>query len=267
MRGMREFGNALMTAVLSIVLTLGSLSISLVGFSSEEDFVPTNTAVFVPPPVTATNTLPPTSTPIIAVDTPTATSTNTLVPVVCQPPAGWIAITIQSGDTVEGIAASYRIPRDQLLASNCLIGNESLIVGKSIFVPPAPTSTKTVCVPGRAGWILGHTVVRGDTFYNIGARYGLSATDINSANCRSSDLIYAGEVLYVPNVPTRTPTNTPPPGVTFTPAPALTEPLTQTPLPFTFTPVPTKTPIPETPTTAPSPSAVPTQTASPTNTP
>lgn len=262
MRGMREFGNALMTAVLSIMLTLGSLSISLVGFSSEEDFEPTSAVAFIPPPITATNTLPPTNTPIFAIDTPTSTATNTLVPVVCPPPPGWIAISIQAGDTVDGIAGRYRITRELLIANNCLVGNEGLIVGKGIFVPSAPTSTVVACVPGRPGWIRGHIVVSGDTFYNIGARYGLSAADIKFANCRSSDLIFAGEALYVPNAPTRTPTNTPPPGITFTAAPLLTQPFTQTPMPFTGTPVPTKTAVPETSTTVPSPTAVPTQTTS-----
>lgn len=268
MQGTREFWSALTTALLSIVLTLGSLSISLVGFEPEENFEPTNTAVFVPLPVTATHTLPPTFTPLVAIDTPTATATHTLIPMICQAPSGWISVIVQSGDTLDGLASRYQTSKELLRTGNCLLGNENLIVGKGIFVPQVVnTSTPFVCTPGKAGWIKGHTVVKGDTFYNIGARYGYSATEIKAVNCRTSDLIYVGEVLYVPNAPTRTPTNTPLPGVTFTAAPSLTQPFTQTPPPFTLTPVATKTSVTQTPSPVPSATAVPTQTASPTQQP
>jgi len=265
MRGMRGFGNAFITALLSIVLTIGALSISLVGFIPEAELLPTATAPISLLPVTATNTFLPTLTPLVAVDTLTSTATNTLLPSIsCPQPAGWISSMVQAGDTVDSLANRYRVSREIFIANNCLIGNEGLITGKIIYVPPAPTSTIAACIPGAAGWIPGHVVRSGDTFYNIGARYGYSSSQIKSVNCRTSDLIFLGEVLWVPNIPTRTPTNTPPPGITFTAAALQTEPFTQTVLPFTATYVPTQTPIPATSTTVPSPTAVPTQTASPT---
>jgi len=265
MPGMRDFGNALTTALLSILLTVGALSISLVGFAPEEETSLTATAPMQPLPVTATNTFPPTLTPLVAADTPTITATNTLPSsVTCPQPAGWIAIIVQAGDTLDSLAGRYRIAREIFIANNCLIGNESLIIGKFIYVPAAPTSTVMACSPGAAGWIPAHVVKSGDTFFNIGGRYGYSAAQIKAVNCRISDLIFIGETLWVPNIPTRTPTTTPPPGITFTPAPLQTEPITQTVLPFTGTPIWTQTPIPTTSTVAPSPTAVSTQTASPT---
>ena len=48
MGGMRDFGNALVAAILSIGLTLGALSISLVGFVPEEVPSPTPTLIFSP---------------------------------------------------------------------------------------------------------------------------------------------------------------------------------------------------------------------------
>lgn len=267
MRDMREFGNALVAALLSIGLTLGALSISLVGFVPEDAPTPTQALVLSPVPVTATNTFPPTLTPASAVNTPTSTPTDTIIPPTsCQPPTGWIPINIQAGDTLDSIAARYRTSKDLLKNANCLV-IESLIAGKAIYVPPAPTSTAAICVQGASGWIKNYIVRPGDTFYNIGSRYGASANLIKFVNCRVSDLIYSGEFLWVPNVATRTPTFTPLPGITYTAAPLLTEPFTQTVLPFTVTPVPTQTSVPPTATPVPTQTASPTAFPTPTSTP
>lgn len=267
MRGMRDFGNALVAALLSIGLTLGALSISLVGFIPEEAPAPTQALILSPVPVTATNTFSPTSTSLAAVDTPTWTATIAFTPPAsCQPPAGWVAIIIQAGDTLDSIAARYRTSKDLIKNGNCLV-IESLVAGKIIYVPPAPTSTIAACNQGASGWIRNYVVRPGDTFYNIAARYGTNANLIKAVNCRISDIIYSGETLWVPNVPTRTPTFTPLPGITYTAAPLLTEPFTQTVLPFTATFAPTQTPVPPTATSIPTQTASPTAFPTPTSTP
>ena len=262
---MRDFGNALVAALLSVGLMLGALSISLVGYIPEEVPAPTQALVLSPIPVTATNTLPPSSTMLVTVSLPAPTATNTFIPPTsCQPPAGWIAVYIQAGDTLESLAARYGTNKDILKSRNCLF-TDSLIAGTLLYVPGGvPTSTLAVCIQGAAGWIKNYTVKSGDTFFNIASRYGTSAGLIKLVNCRGSDYIYPGEVLYVPNVPTRTPTLTPLPGITYTAGPSLTEPFTQTVLPFTATFVPTQTSIPPTSTTAPTITPISTQTASPT---
>lgn len=264
MGGMRDFGNALVAALLSIGLTLGALSISLVGFVPEEAASPTKTLILSPIPVTATNTIPPTSTSFGAVNTPTLLPTNTFIPPTsCQPTAGWVATVVQTGDTLDSLAIRYGTNKDILKSRNCLF-TDTLIPGTLLYIPGGvPTSTMRGCVQGAVGWIKNYTVKPGDTFFNIGSRYGASASLIKQVNCRISDLIYSGEILYVPNVPTRTPTFTPLPGITYTAAPFLTEPYTQTVLPFTATFIPTHTSVPPTSTPAPTITPVPTQTASP----
>lgn len=260
MRGMRDFGNALVAAILSIGLTLGALSISLVGFVPEKVPTPSPTLPIANIPVTTTNTLPPTATLLVTVEIPTSSPTNTIIPPTsCQPPAGWVAVGISVGDTLESLSARYGTYKDILKSKNCLF-TDSLIPGTLLYVPGGvPTSTVVACVQGAAGWIKNYTVRPGDTFYNISTRYGTNSNLIKLVNCRISDIIYAGEVLYVPNVPTRTLTFTPQPGITYTAAPLLTEPFTQTVLPFTATFVPTQT---STATIPPTPSPIPTQTAS-----
>ncbi|MBI2333711.1 MAG: LysM peptidoglycan-binding domain-containing protein [Chloroflexi bacterium] len=266
MRGVRDFGSALVVAFLSIGLMLGALSISLVGFIPEEVPTPTQALILSPVPVTATNTLPPTSTLLVTSSLPTSTPTNTFIPPTsCQPPVGWVAVYIQAGDTLENLAARYGTNKDILKSRNCLF-TDSLIAGTLLYVPGnVPTSTVAACIQGAAGWVKNYVVKPGDTFYKIASWYGTNANLIKFVNCRWSDIIYPGEILYVPNVPTRTPTFTPLPGITYTSAPFLTEPFTQTVLPFTATFLPTQTPIPPTSTTAPTVTPIPTQTASPTS--
>jgi LysM repeat protein len=264
MRGLRDFGSALIVAVVSVGLMLGALSISLVEFVPAATPTMTQALILSPVPVTATSTLPPTATFDAIAMTATFTATNTVLPPTsCQPPAGWIPITVQGGDTLDGLAARYRTTRELLKSGNCL-PTESLLPGTIIYVPASPTSTSVACVQGAAGWSKKYVVRPGDTLYSIATNHYTTVSAMRQVNCRSSDVIYPNETLWVPNVATRTPTFTPLPGITITVTPNPTEPLTETVLPFTGTPSPTETPVPPTPTTTPTPLPLPTGTPSPT---
>ena len=266
MGDLRDLGNALVVTLLSIGLTLGALSISLVGFIPEDVPEPTQTAIVTPIPVTATYTFPPTLTPLVTQSTLTLAPTATIVPPVsCQLPAGWVPITVQTGETLDGLAFKYNTTRDALKVGNCLF-SETLLAGTTLYVPRiVATNIVAVCSQGAVGWINNYVVRSGDTFFNIGSRYGVTSNTVKIVNCRTSDLILVGEILWVPNQPTRTPTFTPLPGVTFTAiTPLLTDPVTETVLPFTQTFVPTKTPIPATSTPTSSVTPIPTLTTSPT---
>lgn len=263
MRGLREFANALVVAILSVGLMLGALSISLVEFVPQATPAETLPAFPSPAPVTATSTDLPTFTPAPGLDTPTAFATNTSTPPSssCPPPSNWTPIIIQPSDTLDGLASKYRVSKDALRSANCLL-SDNLIAGTIFYVPPAPTSTPVACSPGAVGWVKNYTVKPGDTLYSIATNHYTNVNLLKSVNCRASDRIYSGEVLWVPNVATRTPIPTSLPGVTITPYP--TDPLTETALPFTATVSPTNTSVPATSTTAPSPTPVSTSTASPT---
>jgi LysM repeat protein len=270
MQGLRDLGNALVVALISVGLMFGALSISLV------EFVPaaptaTNNLLPSPAPLTATSTLPPTLTPTLGLESPTPTITVT-PPAFCLPPVGWTyQITIQVGDTLDSIAARYQTSKDELIRANCLL-SEELIPGKKLYVPPAPTSTFAVCIPGKTGWSKSYIVQSGDTLYRIGYNHYTTLDMMRLVNCRSSETIYPGDRLWVPNVATRTPSPTALPGLTI--IPNATEPLTATPIPSTVTSEPTatdtpgSTPEPPTPTwtatDTPEPSLTPSPTAFPT---
>lgn len=264
MQGLRDFGNALVIALLSIGLMVGALSISLVEFVPEA--APTATSILLPSPLplTATPTFPPTATPMPGLETATSTitpaftNTSAAIQGSCQYPANWGQIILQTNDTLTNLSARYRVSRDELKRGNCLV-SDNLVSGTVLYVPLVPTSTAAVCAPGAAGWSKSYVVKPGDTLYAIATNHYITSNLMKTVNCRTSDIIYSGEILWVPNVATRTPYPTPMPGSTITPYP--TDPLTQTALPFTSTFVPSNT-APPSPTTAPTSTPVPTQTAS-----
>jgi len=267
MRGLRGLGNALVAALISVGLIIGALSISLVEFVPEAAPTATDNLLASPIPLTATQTfLVPTLgleslTPSI---TPTFTNTPT-PPSSCPPPAGWIQITIQISDTLDGIAARYNITKEQLRTANCLF-TDNLIAGSKLYVPPAPTKEPAVCIPGKIGWGKNYVVQPGDSIFRIGYNHYVTTREMMTVNCRVSEIIHAGEILWVPNNATRTPPfPTILPGVTVFP----TDPFTATLIPFTFTftATPSNTPVPPTATPTPTNTSLPTPTASPTPSP
>jgi len=263
MQGWREFGGALITALISISLMIGALSISLVEFVPQATPTSTNNEPPSPAPLTATVTSPPTLTPLttagpaLSIQTTTITSTASM-PANCQIPTGWTLITVQAGDTIQTIAARYQTTADILRVGNCL-PTANLVSGTKLYVPPGITSTSAACTPGAIGWTKSYVVQAGDNLYRIGLDHYTTLTLMRSVNCKVGDIIHSGEVLWVPNVATRTPYPT---GLAGTPvSPVPTDPLTETALPFTATLLPTNTLIPPTNPIAPPPAASPTTAA------
>jgi LysM repeat protein len=255
MQSMRQFASSFLLALFSVLFVFGSLSLSLAEVYHLAPSEGTATMRATHAPLTVTSTLP------IPLDSPTATSTSIPTdtpqpaPSCPQPPKGWISAPIQAGDTLNTVATRYNTTPEQLRAVNCLLA-DSLVQGSSLFVPPplpvsvAVTSTPIHCGP-PSGWVKAHVVHAGETLFGISQNYGISLFSLKLANCKDDrNIIFNGETLWVPNVPTRTPTST----MTFTPdlsTPYPTEPLTetalpftQTILPFTATIVPTNTPVP-----------------------
>jgi LysM repeat protein len=133
---------------------------------------------------------------------------------------------------------------------------------------PLPTNTGTDCIP-PAGWGV-YIVQPDDNLFHIGLEFGVTAVDLQLANCLgNSAIIYAGQKLYVPNVATRTPPSVPTRTSTEkVVVPTTIEPPSKTPIPTpTDTPKPSDTPLPS-PTIKPFPTPIPipTLTSTPRNT-
>lgn len=261
--------NGFLAGIASLAVVVGALSLS----TAEGGLIAAHTATLSAthgPTASATAT---STTTVIATDTatgtgtatPTATDTPTVSPTPpanCPPPTGWVPIIIQAGQTLEGLATQYNTTVQILMQANCLTSTAPPAPGSVLYVPPAPTPTRIPCgAPG--GWVI-YVVQPGDTLYRIATLYRTTVAELMAANCLRNTMIYSGQQLYVPNVPTSTPsfaTATPTssgtvdtPTPTDTGGPADTD--TPTPLP-TDTPVPTDTPTPL-PTDTPVPTATPT---------
>ncbi|HJS20732.1 MAG TPA: LysM peptidoglycan-binding domain-containing protein [Anaerolineales bacterium] len=248
MQSLRQLGGGILIALISILLVIGGISLALAETlppQATPTQIPPTTSLDFPtatftgsPSVSVSSTTPPSFTPIV-VATETALATNTLfVQASCTPPSGWVRVTTTSGDTVYGLAQRYKTTAENLGAANCL-SSFDIPVGYIIYVPPVPTVTVIPCGP-PVGYVRRHVVRPGENLFRIALSYGVTYPVLQRANCMgSSTTIYVGQILWVPNVPTRTPV----PGVTMIPNfPTATSTNTLVPGPPTFTPSNTSVP-------------------------
>ncbi len=234
MRTLRQILTGLGIGLFSLFITMGGFALAL---------TEGNLNAPVRPP---SETLPPSSSPLPPVSPtplpPTSTVTLPPPPTACPPPNGWVAYVVQAGDTLEGVAARYRVSVEALSQANCLL-TTSLLPGSLLYVPPTPTRTPIPCGPPQ-GWVT-YTVQPGDTLYHISVAYGVTVRQLQNANCLgNSTLILTGQLLYVPPGPTRTPITTSTFTHTSTLPASVTPGVTAT---FTATLMPTSTasPTPE----------------------
>ena len=263
MQSLRQFGAGIIIGIVSAVLVIGGIFLSLA-----ETFSPFATPTQIPPTLQLTF---PTITPSLAItqsETPTTipsqtpivsqTASITLAPLAtCAPaPANWIQIILNVGDTIYSIAQQYRTTTENLSAANCLTSLD-LPVGYVLLVPPVQATVTAVPCGPFAGWVRTYIVQLGDNLFRIGLSFGVTVSQLQRANCMgSSTLIFVGQRLWVPNVPTRTP------GITLVPnSPTATNTPTAT------TEVPTIEPPTSTQTQTPTIEVPPTPTASLTSTP
>ncbi|MCC6500502.1 MAG: LysM peptidoglycan-binding domain-containing protein [Anaerolineales bacterium] len=274
MQALRQLGGGLIIAIVSIVLVIGGISLALaesavtpaVQITAIVPASPTLQLIFPTLTAPATATQFPTLT-----EPPTASFTNAATatqPFVCTPPSGWYQIAVAAGDNIYTLAQRYKISEDALKNGNCL-SSYDVQAGNLLYVPPIPaTAPPIVCGPPFT-WIRAYTVQSGDNLFRISQLYRTSVEQLQTANCMGkSNLIYSGQLLWVPNVPT----STPKPGSTLL-FPSSTASLTASPT-FTLSPwptattqfIPTASPSPN-PTATPMPSATDTSAPAITSTP
>jgi LysM repeat protein len=300
MKAMRELLIGMLTAIASIVIVMGGITLSLAQGQP--------VALF-PTVVLPTNTLPAPPTAVIGFPSPTVLSgfnlaetatlspapsiTSTeIVPTNCPPPRGWQQYVIPSGVDLNGLASTRGTTVSRLMEANCLV-SQDLMPDIILYVPPLkptrepthtqpqdtdtpePTLTTARVTPVPCGHPHGWGIYYaqyGDTLYHIGMIFNTTITELQQANCLgNSTYIYVGQQLYVPVPPTRTPTEIP---TQAPPTPHKTNTRTATNIPIfsiatTHTPIPTRTPAPtethspvptHTPTLTPTPTLIPTNT-------
>ncbi|NOZ51250.1 MAG: LysM peptidoglycan-binding domain-containing protein [Chloroflexi bacterium] len=191
---------------------------------------------------------------LTAVPTPTPTPIPTWEPTPDLRPR----VTVQSGDTLWTIAASWGVNLDKLIATNRLFDPSALEVGSEIIIPVTPTPTVTLTAAPASptptaqapvGTVtptpttdprVFYAVRSGDTVWTIAALHNISVDALIAVNrIQDPSLLTVGDVLLIPVTPTATYTPT-----TRTPTPSRTPtpPATFTPTPVPFTPPPVNPP-------------------------
>ena len=128
--------------------------------------------------------------------------------------------SVQSGDTIESIAAQFGVSTEAIIKRNGL-ARTSAIVARQILIIPATEALSLEQAESEADAVEGigrsHIVRRGETLQRIAALYGLDWWTLASANNISNpNLIYAGQALVVPAAGQRDST----PAAVATPQPA-----------------------------------------------
>ncbi|HEV7949110.1 MAG TPA: LysM peptidoglycan-binding domain-containing protein [Glaciihabitans sp.] len=109
---------------------------------------------------------------------------------------------VQGGDTVSSIAGRYGLSTASVLALNGLGWKSVIFPGQTLkltnaVVSVAPAAVTPAAAPSSAG--SSYTIATGDTVSSIASKFGVSTTDILSANGLGwSSVIYAGRTLTIP---------------------------------------------------------------------
>lgn len=107
-----------------------------------------------------------------------------------HPPAGHAAVayTVQPGDTLYLIGLRYNVTPEEIQQANGL--RDTWIYPGQVLWIPTRTGTKNGTT---------YTVQPGDTLFLIGLRFGVSYQEIMAANNLTSEYIYPGQVLFIPD--------------------------------------------------------------------
>jgi LysM repeat protein len=110
---------------------------------------------------------------------------------------------IVKGDTFYDLAKKYGVTMQALKDANPTVNPSKLQLNQKIVIPaPSPTAAPggAIATPPAGAGTGGTTykVVSGDNLIKIGAKFGVSASAIRSANNLTSDRIVVGQVLKIP---------------------------------------------------------------------
>lgn len=118
------------------------------------------------------------------------------------PPGGFVSSSpsipsthvVQSGETIQSIAALYNVTPESLAATNGLQVNSVLTPGQTLQLPPTGGAAGGGSTCGST-----YTVQQGDTLYQISLRCNVPLASIANANALGNiNEIYVGDVLTIP---------------------------------------------------------------------
>ena len=105
--------------------------------------------------------------------------------------SGTVLYTVQSGDSLYGIARRYNTTVNEIKRSNGLT-SDLLTVGRQLLLP----SSESIDEPKQDGT---YTVKLGDTLYGVARTYGVTVDELKRANNLTNNILTVGQVLNIPS--------------------------------------------------------------------
>jgi len=101
---------------------------------------------------------------------------------------------VQAGDSLWKISQRFGVSLDKLFAANNMNSSTVIYPGQKIIIPQG---NEAMNVPKVT--YINHTIVKGDTLWNLSYKYGVTVEDIAKANgISTSAVLYVGQVLKIP---------------------------------------------------------------------
>ncbi|WP_241992259.1 LysM peptidoglycan-binding domain-containing protein [Cryobacterium lyxosi] len=119
-------------------------------------------------------------------------------------PAASASYSVQSGDTISGIAAAHSLKTADILSANGLNGRSVIYPGQLILLAASPAleSAAYVVPVTEIAAAATHTIAMGDTITAVADAAGVSVQAVLDANGLGwSSIIYPGQVLTLPVTP------------------------------------------------------------------
>jgi LysM repeat protein len=133
-------------------------------------------------------------------------------------PAETREYTVSKGDTLSGIARKEGVSLSAILSANGLSKSSTIYVGQKLLIPDTSGQAAETVSSGMEHSGKEVVVARGDTLSSIAARTGASVKALKALNGLTSDTIYVGQRLAVPESASVPVSTLPPPA----PAPVRT---------------------------------------------
>ena len=101
---------------------------------------------------------------------------------------------VKKGDTLYGISNQYGVSVTELANLNNVTA-ETLQIGQNLIIP-----SKSGINPDN---MFLYTVKKGDSLYSIAMKYDIDVNSIKNLNYLTSDSIYVGQVIRIPEIYTK----------------------------------------------------------------
>jgi len=130
--------------------------------------------------------------------------------------------TVQPGEGLLAIAVRYGVSAEDIALANQIASPDLIYVGQTLIIPGQPIPRTTTSAPSGTPLPsstptprVTYTVLPGDTLTSVASQYHLTVAELAAANnLRTTDFLYVGQVLIIPQPGVPIPTQSPLPART-----------------------------------------------------